>query len=55
VIKPLNGIDNSRYQPIIRDLSETKIQLPLSKYTPAQKTVTKIVRDMYRNSGQMGV
>lgn len=31
VIKPLAGIDNSKFQPIIRELIDVKIELPLSK------------------------
>jgi hypothetical protein len=31
VIKPLTGIDNSKFQPIIRELLDVKIELALSK------------------------
>jgi len=31
VIKPLIGIDNSKFQPIIRELLDVKIELALAK------------------------
>lgn len=31
VIKPLTGIDNSKFQPIIRELNDVQIELPLCK------------------------
>lgn len=36
VIKPLYGIDNSKFQPIIRELADVNIDLELSKIKPAQ-------------------
>lgn len=36
VIKPLYGIDNSKFQPIIRELHDVKIDLEQSKIKPAQ-------------------
>ena len=36
VIKPLYGIDNSKFQPIIRELADVHIDLELSKVKPAQ-------------------
>lgn len=35
VIKPLYGIDNSKFQPIIRELADANIDLELSKIKPA--------------------
>ena len=35
VIKPLYGIDNSKFQPIIRELMDVHIDLDLSKIKPA--------------------
>jgi|TARA_B110001450_G_scaffold238776_1_gene246070 hypothetical protein len=35
VIKPLYGIDNSKFQPIIRELTDVHIDLELSKIKPA--------------------
>ncbi len=43
IVKPLNGIDNSKFQPIVRVLQNIKIDLPLSKMPPAQKTVNKMI------------
>lgn len=34
VVKPLNGIDNCKFQPIIRVLSHVNANLPNSKMTP---------------------
>lgn len=46
VIKPHYGIDNSKFQPIIRALGGVKIDLPLSRIPPAQKRVTKMLKDI---------
>jgi hypothetical protein len=46
VIKPLNGIDNSKFQPIIRELPGVNIELPLAKIKPAQRAVSKMLRDL---------
>jgi hypothetical protein len=48
VIKPLTGIDNSKFQPIIRELTEVKIELPLSKIPTVQKVVNRMVRELHK-------
>ena len=49
VIKPVKGIDNTKYQPIIRELSDVTIDLAYSKIKPAQHLVTKLVKEMHKN------
>lgn len=44
VIKPHTGIDNSKFQPIIRTLGGVKIDLASSRIPPAQKRVTKLLK-----------
>jgi hypothetical protein len=44
VIKPHYGIDNSKFQPIIRTLNGVKIDLAAAKIPSAQKNVTKLLK-----------
>ena len=48
VIKPLNGIENSKFQPIIRELNGVYIDLPRAKIQPVNNTVQKLLKDIFR-------
>jgi hypothetical protein len=57
IVKPLNGIDNSKFQPIVRVLQNVKIDLPYSKMPPAHKTVNKMIQEInlkYQYSQERG-
>ena len=45
VIKPLMGIENSKFQPIIRELNHVNIDLPYSTIQPLAQTVNKMLKD----------
>jgi hypothetical protein len=42
----LPGIDNSKFQPIIRELIEVKIELPFCKIPTLNKTVNKMIKEL---------
>jgi hypothetical protein len=46
VIKPLMGIDNSKFQPIIRELLDVQIELPLCRIDTVRKTVNKMIKEL---------
>ena len=48
VIKPLYGIENSKFQPIIRELPNVAINLPHSKINKAAPVVSKILSDLLK-------
>ena len=52
MIRPLTGIDNSRYQPIIRELAGISIHLPRASIEPAQKAMRGMVIELNRASAQ---
>lgn len=45
VVKPIVGIENSKFQPIIRELSTVNIDLPYSAVQPIAQTVNKMLKD----------
>ena len=53
MIKPLNGIDNSKFQPIIRELLDVKIELALCKIKPVNKAIKKMLRDVQKPSSSL--
>ena len=48
VVKPLYGIENAKFQPIIRDLADVHINLPLAKIKPARFTIQRMLKDLLR-------
>jgi hypothetical protein len=48
VVKPCNGIENCKFQPIIRELEGVNIDLSFSKIRPLSVTVNKMLRDLFR-------
>ena len=46
IIKPVRGIENSKFRPIIRTLPKTKIKLSPIRIRPAQKNVQKMLKEI---------
>ena len=46
IIKPLYGIDNSKFQPIIRVLKDVHIDLPYANQMPVQRRVSRLLKDI---------
>jgi hypothetical protein len=48
VLKPLTGIENSKFQPIVRRVQNINIQLSptISELKPAQATVDKLLKQI---------
>jgi hypothetical protein len=46
VIKPLNGVDNTKFQPIIRRLSNVKVAITPFQLTPLHKVTKDILGQM---------
>jgi hypothetical protein len=40
------GIDNSKFQPIIRELLDVQIELPLCRIDTVRKTVNKMIKEL---------
>ena len=46
VIKPLNGVDNSKFQPIIRRLDNIKVAITPYQMTPLHKVTNQVLQQM---------
>jgi 2-keto-3-deoxy-L-rhamnonate aldolase RhmA len=46
VIKPLNGVDNNKFQPIIRKLSNVKVSITPYVMTPLHKVTKEMLNQM---------
>jgi hypothetical protein len=46
VIKPLNGVDNNKFQPIIRKLSNIQVSITPFVMTPLHKVTKEMLNQM---------
>ncbi len=46
VIKPLNGVDNSKCQPIVRKLDNIKVAITPSVMTPLHQVTKQLLQQM---------
>lgn len=46
MIKPLNGVDNNKFQPIIRKLSNVKVAITPYVMTPLHKVTKEMLQQM---------
>ena len=46
VIKPLNGVDNNKVQPIIRKLSNVQVAITPFQLTPINQVTKQVISQM---------
>ena len=46
MIKPVKGIENCKFRPIIRSLSHVNLNLPLSLIKPASAIISKMITEL---------